>query len=302
MAGDWYAMRLDLDEDPSVIQMAAALGLDELDVVGRIHRTWAWFNKHTEDGHAPGMTAAWLDRHTRTPGWSEAMADAGWLEISEAGLTIPSYGKWNSKSAKNRLKERDKKRQQRDERPEKLPTTSAKCPTSSGTQTGTQAGTQPGTNAGQVRDQNRTREEKSTEEKSTSKTDHIRTSWKDKDYQLQVRGIAAESFRGVPFLDPAAYREDDRKDLLGIAAIHHSGQIRPQWFLSSLDAIHNRTDQKPVTAPVRLFKRILADRWPQEAEKRFGAFYKALYAVCKDIPPDMLKQRQPAGQEAGATP
>ncbi len=103
MAGDYLPMRLDLDEDPAVIQMAATLELSELDVVGRLWKVWAWMNRQTRDGNAPGVTAAWLDRYAHTPGLSHAMEAAGWLELTESGVSVPAYDTWNSKAAKTRL-------------------------------------------------------------------------------------------------------------------------------------------------------------------------------------------------------
>jgi hypothetical protein len=113
MAGDYIPIRVDLRDDPDVIKMAAILGIKEDDVVGRLVRTWGWFNSHTEDGHAFGVTSAWLDQHTVTPGWSDAMAGVGWLEISDDRLTVPKYDSWNSEAAKKRLKAAERKRKQR---------------------------------------------------------------------------------------------------------------------------------------------------------------------------------------------
>jgi hypothetical protein len=277
MAGDYLPIRLDLPDDPAVIQMAAALDIGEDDVVGRLIRTWAWFNKHTENGHAKSVTKAWLDRYTSTPGWSDAMEAAGWLEISEEGLTVPKYDNWNSEAAKIRLKANERKRKQRVK--EKGETDQSRDPSRDGHASGV---TEVGPHNTTVQD-------------STKKTDHIRTSWKDKDYQLQVRQAAAENFRGVPFLEPHEYREEDRRDLLAIAAIHLSGEVKPAWLLTRIDAMRAAHERKPVTALVRYLKRALADYWPSDAEKRYGAFYKLLYTIGQEIPPEMLAaKRQPA--------
>jgi len=117
MAGDYLPMRLDLDEDPAVIQMAATLDMAELDVVGRLWKVWAWANRQTRDGNAVGVTFSWIDRYIGVTGFAHAMESAGWLEITEEGVSIPSYDRWNSKGAKTRLegakrveKHREKKR------------------------------------------------------------------------------------------------------------------------------------------------------------------------------------------------
>lgn len=123
MAGDWIAMRCDLASDPAVIHMAAALGLDEYAVIGRLHHLWSWADQQTTDGvvtlpsrpcHAPGVTdaqqggdngaiLAWIDRRLATPGFAAAMVSAGWLECFAGGVRFPNFDRWNSQTAKQRL-------------------------------------------------------------------------------------------------------------------------------------------------------------------------------------------------------
>lgn len=283
MAGDYLPMRLDLDEDPAIIQIAAALDLDELDVVGRLWAVWRWANRQLRDGHAPGVTPKWLDRYTRTPGLAEAMAAVGWLDIDPAGgLAIPNFERWNGKAAKTRLSGAERQAKHRD----KSRCRDEKC------------------NAEDVTPPSREPlPQYSTEEKSTGQdkgTDHIQVSWEDRDTQLQIRAIAAEQFRGAPFPEPHELRQDDRRDLLGIAAIHHADIVKPAWLYTRLDALRAAHQTKPISRPVPYLKRALADYWPLYAEKRFGGFHKALYHVCEGIPEEMLRARRPA-QEAPPT-
>lgn len=102
MAGDWIPMRCDLPEDPAVISIAATLGVDEFAVVGRLHRLWAWANKHTTTGNAHGVTSEWVDRYLSTPGFAAAMHSAGWLRIRSGGIDFPNFDRWNSQNAKQR--------------------------------------------------------------------------------------------------------------------------------------------------------------------------------------------------------
>lgn len=103
MAGEWLPLRLDLDEDPAVIKMADRLGLNELDVIGRLWKFWRWANRQLADGYAPGVTGSWIDRHVSTPGFAAAMAEAEWLTITPEGVQIPDFEEWNSQGAKVRL-------------------------------------------------------------------------------------------------------------------------------------------------------------------------------------------------------
>ena len=62
MAGDWIPLRADVHEDPAVIAIAAALGMEEYAVVGRLHKLWSWANRQLADGNAACVTDSWIDR------------------------------------------------------------------------------------------------------------------------------------------------------------------------------------------------------------------------------------------------
>ena len=102
MAGDWIKMRVDLGDDPSVIQMASQLDASEDEVVGKLHRLWSWADRHTTDGTAPAITASWVDRYVGCPGFADAMIKAAWISFSEDGVVFPSFDRHNGESAKKR--------------------------------------------------------------------------------------------------------------------------------------------------------------------------------------------------------
>jgi hypothetical protein len=102
MAGDWIKMRCNLDTDPAVFQMAAALQMDELAVVGRLWKVWAWADQHIADCNAVSVTTNVLDRITTTPGFAEAMRKVGWLEGREGALSFPHFDRHNGQTAKKR--------------------------------------------------------------------------------------------------------------------------------------------------------------------------------------------------------
>lgn len=102
MAIDWIKMRCNLHDDPAVIGVAETLGFDEYAVVGRLHRLWSWADQQTRDGNAAGVTVSWIDRYLNTPGFAKALADRGWLVITDAGITIPKFERHNGKSGKQR--------------------------------------------------------------------------------------------------------------------------------------------------------------------------------------------------------
>lgn len=102
MAGDWMKIELELPDKPEVHYIAGVLNLDPDAVVGKLIRVWQWFNKHTENGNAVGVTFALPDRITGVTGFGEAMQFAGWLIQSGSTLTMPKFDRHTSESAKTR--------------------------------------------------------------------------------------------------------------------------------------------------------------------------------------------------------
>lgn len=102
MAGDWMKIELELPDKPEVHAMAGMLNIDPDAVVGKLIRVWQWFDKHTTDGNAYGVTYLLLDRITNVTGFSEAMVFVGWLEQKDKILHMPKFDRHTSQSAKTR--------------------------------------------------------------------------------------------------------------------------------------------------------------------------------------------------------
>lgn len=103
MAGDWIPIRVDLMDDPAVIEISNACGLDEHGTVGRLVKLWSWANRHLITGHDKSVTESWIDRFLSTPGFAAAMLSAGWLASRSGQITFPKFERWNSQGAKRRL-------------------------------------------------------------------------------------------------------------------------------------------------------------------------------------------------------
>jgi len=102
MAGDWMKIELELPDKPEVHAIANSLSIDPDAVVGKLIRVWQWFDKHTTDGNAYGVTYSLLDRITSVTGFGEAMMFVGWIEQNDKNLTMPKFERHTSASAKTR--------------------------------------------------------------------------------------------------------------------------------------------------------------------------------------------------------
>lgn len=113
MAGDWIKMRVDLADDPAVIGMADRLGVDEFAIVGRLHRLWSWADAQSRDGHAYGVTKAWIDKYVRCDGFATQMQTVSWLTVTETGIEFPKFSRHNGETAKTRASATKRKQNQR---------------------------------------------------------------------------------------------------------------------------------------------------------------------------------------------
>lgn len=117
MAGDWIAIRHGLDEEPEVIAMAAALGISEDEVVGKLVRFWTWVDRSLPSGDAASVTEVWIDRHAQRHGFAAALATVGWLEVlATGGVRVPHHDRWFGRNAKTRLQAAQRTREWRSRR------------------------------------------------------------------------------------------------------------------------------------------------------------------------------------------
>lgn len=95
-------IELELPDKPEVHYIAGVCKLDPDAVVGKLIRVWQWFNKHTLDGNAHGVTFALVDRIAGVTGFGESMQFAGWLDQQDMVLVLPKFDRHTSESAKKR--------------------------------------------------------------------------------------------------------------------------------------------------------------------------------------------------------
>lgn len=121
MSGDWIKMRTDLSVDPAVIKMARDFKKNRDEIVGILHRTWAWADGATADGTVLGVTLDDLNEIIGIKRWAQAMQDVGWLEVVDGSIRFPRFDKHNGQSAKRRATDADRKANKRDEESKNRP-------------------------------------------------------------------------------------------------------------------------------------------------------------------------------------
>jgi len=103
MAGEWLKFECSLPEKPETLAITVAMGWDDPDLtVGKLMRLFRWFDQHTVDGNAYGVTPALLDRLIGVTGFVQAVANAGWIFITDGGLALNHFDRHNGMTAKNR--------------------------------------------------------------------------------------------------------------------------------------------------------------------------------------------------------
>ena len=119
MSGEWIAMQIGLENEIEVIQLSQTLGLNRWDVCGRLLSLWGWFDQHTADGWARGVSAEYFDRELDHPGFCRAVESVGWLKIYTAdvgpgpSVIVTKFDRWMGQSGKKRLADNRRKANKR---------------------------------------------------------------------------------------------------------------------------------------------------------------------------------------------
>ncbi|MEW8349341.1 MAG: hypothetical protein AB2687_13625 [Candidatus Thiodiazotropha taylori] len=113
MAGDWIKFVVDTFEKPEVINIADDLCISNEHAIGCLVKVWCWFDKQSHDGHVKNVKDKYIDHITCVEGFAKAMEHAGWLTISNKGLTMPRFDRHNGKSSKKRILTTERKRKER---------------------------------------------------------------------------------------------------------------------------------------------------------------------------------------------
>lgn len=103
MATDWLKIEVNLPDKPEVLALAAEMKWPDPDLaVGKLIRLWRWFDQHTRNGYAPGVTKFMIDEICGCEEIAKALVNIGWLRISSHGATLPHFDLHNGNTAKQR--------------------------------------------------------------------------------------------------------------------------------------------------------------------------------------------------------
>ncbi len=95
-----------LPDKPEVLAMCAITGMDPDTIVGKCFRVWRWFDQHTREGNANGVTLVTLAYAIGNGEGSlkflQAMKTVGWVVEDETGVSLPNFDRHNGETAKTR--------------------------------------------------------------------------------------------------------------------------------------------------------------------------------------------------------
>ena len=100
---DWMAVQKSLPTELEVIRIATALGINRWEALGKVFGVWRWFDTHTTNGVATGVSAEFFEDEGQHPGCAHARADVGGLKRTKTAVSVPKFDRWMGSCGKKRL-------------------------------------------------------------------------------------------------------------------------------------------------------------------------------------------------------
>lgn len=95
-----------LPDKPEILAMSAITGFEPDLIVGKCIRLWRWFDQHTQDGNATGVTLVTLGyaigNGESSAKFINALHSVGWLIEDAAGVRLPNFDRHNGETSKAR--------------------------------------------------------------------------------------------------------------------------------------------------------------------------------------------------------
>jgi len=126
MAGDWIPIQYATSRKPEIGVIARALKCSRAEAFFAAFRAWCWADEQGTivkgncvdgDCHVSAVTRDDLDYNTNAPGLADALRSAGWLIVTEDGLTFPRGGRHMGETAKERLRNSKNQKNSRKKKP-----------------------------------------------------------------------------------------------------------------------------------------------------------------------------------------
>jgi len=153
MAGDWIKMRTSLLKAPQVIRLAGDLNRSKLEILGALFTIWTIADESSLEGNIK-LGPKHLDAEMGLPGFAEAMAAVGWLEVVDANaIRLTNYGEHNGKTGKRRAEDYQRAKDLRAKEKAKEKADKKAKLNGTGVQTGGTKGDRKGTDCGQIADE-----------------------------------------------------------------------------------------------------------------------------------------------------
>lgn len=105
MASLWIKIEHTTPDKPEVVQIAAALRIDQDAVVGKLFRLWSWTDQNAICERAEigiQVTTAFVDRLTNKRGFEAALIGVNWARREGAMLILINFTRHNGETAKER--------------------------------------------------------------------------------------------------------------------------------------------------------------------------------------------------------
>lgn len=90
MAGDWIKMRAGLEKSMPFIRVLEKLGVEEANLLALLYRLACWFSEHGKYGKLKAPESV-VDYMFRTPGFTSALRNVGWLKVHDDILTLHGF-------------------------------------------------------------------------------------------------------------------------------------------------------------------------------------------------------------------
>jgi hypothetical protein len=104
MAGFWIPWECGLTRKREILIIANKLGVSRREAAAICMEFWEWASSQTTDGLLVGVSLSTISDIVGVDGFADSLLSVGWLILDGDVLQLPNWGRFNSQSAKKRLR------------------------------------------------------------------------------------------------------------------------------------------------------------------------------------------------------